>query len=348
MPGIVGLLTRMPRARAEAELSLMVEALRHETDYETGTWIDEHSGVYVGWIGRRNSVAAQMPLRNEQGDVVLVFSGEEYPDPDTVCRLKRRGHVVGPQSSSYLVHLAEEYPGFPANLNGRFQGLLTARSEGVATLFNDRYGIHRLYYHESRDAFYFAAEAKAILGVRPELRTVDPRGLGEFVACGCVLENRTLFTGVHVLPPGASWVFRQGTLERKGPYFEPREWEQQAPLDEEAYYEALREIFSRNLPRYFGGPGRIAMSLTGGLDSRMIMAWQKSAPGTLPCFSFGSLFRENHDVQVARKVAKACGQSYQVIELGHEFLARFPQYAETFGFFRCAPGPAAHLLSPAA
>ena len=29
-------------------------------------------------------------------------------------------------------------------------------------LFNDRYGMHRIYYHETKEAFYFAAEAKAI------------------------------------------------------------------------------------------------------------------------------------------------------------------------------------------
>ena len=67
-------------------------------------------------------------------------------------------------------------------------------------LFNDRYGMHRLYYHESKEAFYFAVEAKAILEVCPDLRRADPRGLGEFVACGCVLENRTLFEGIYVLP----------------------------------------------------------------------------------------------------------------------------------------------------
>ena len=45
-------------------------------------------------------------------------------------------------------------------------------------LFNDRYGMQRIYCHESKDAFYFAAEAKAILAVRPELRRMDARGLG--------------------------------------------------------------------------------------------------------------------------------------------------------------------------
>ena len=37
MPGIVGLITRMPRQRAERELYQMVETLRHESFYVTGT-----------------------------------------------------------------------------------------------------------------------------------------------------------------------------------------------------------------------------------------------------------------------------------------------------------------------
>ena len=104
-------------------------------------------------------------------------------------------------------------------MNGRFHGLLTDRSRGTATLFNDRYGMQRLYYHESKDAFYFAAEAKAILAVRPELRRMDPQGLGEFIACGAVLENRTLFQGIQVLPPASAWVFRNGSLESKRQLF---------------------------------------------------------------------------------------------------------------------------------
>ena len=178
---------------------------------------------------------------------------------------------------SYLVHLYEEEPSFPAGLNGRFHGLVVDRSRGTATLFNDRYGMQRLYYHESKDGFYFAGEAKAILAVRPELRRMDPQGLGEFVSCGAVLENRTLFAGITVLPPGSAWTFRNGAMERKAIYFHPKEWEEQETLDPESYYRDLRNAFTKNLSRYFDGPERIAMSLTGGLDTRMIMAWQKVA-----------------------------------------------------------------------
>ena len=318
----------MPREQAERELSRMVEALRHESFYVTGTWADESLGVYVGWVARKGSFSDGMPLRNERGDVVLVFSGEEFPEPGTIEHLKRKGHEIGSAGPSYLVHLYEEEPSFPAGLNGRFHGLVVDRSRGAATLFNDRYGMQRLYCHESKDSFYFAGEAKAILAVRPELRRMDPQGLGEFVSCGAVLENRTLFAGIQVLPPGSAWVFRNGALESKASYFHPKEWEEQEILDPESYYQELRNAFTKNLPRYFNGPERIAMSLTGGLDTRMIMAWQKSQPGALPCYTFGSMFRECQDVTLSRQVAAMCGQPHQVIEAGNEFLSRFAHYAE--------------------
>jgi asparagine synthase (glutamine-hydrolysing) len=318
----------MPRQWAETQLLQMLETLRHESFYVTGTWMDDSLGVYVGWVARQGSFDRCMPLRNERGDVTLVFSGEEFPEPKMIPTLRERGHAVAPEGPSYLVHRYEEEPDFPKGLNGRFHGLAADAKRGTAMIFNDRFGLQRLYYHEAKDAFYFAAEAKAILKVRPELRETDPRGLGEFISCGCVLENRTLFPGIHVLPPGAAWLFRGGALEKKAAYFEPQEWEEQEPLEQEAYYAQLRDAFVRNLPRYFNGRERVGVSLTGGLDTRIIMAWRKAPPGSLPCYTFGSMYRDNQDVSLARKVADICGQSHQVITTGKEFLAQFAHYAE--------------------
>lgn len=328
MPGIAGCITRQPRQFAEAAVRQMVEPLLHESFYVAGTWIDDSLGVYVGWVARKGSFSDPMPLRNERGDVVLAFSGEEFPEPGTAQHLKEQGHELDVDGPSYLVHLYEEDTSFPAKLNGRFHGLLADRSRGIAMLFNDRFSMHRIYYHQSNDAFYFAAEAKAILAVRPELRQMDSRGFGEFVACGAVLENRTLFEGISVLPPASAWVFQNGSLERKRSYFQPREWEEQEPLDPESYYRELRTSFARNLPRYFAGHEQIGMSLTGGLDTRMILACRKLDPGSLPCYTFGSMFRDNQDVRVARRVARVCSQPHQVITAGQKFLSHFPRYAE--------------------
>jgi asparagine synthase (glutamine-hydrolysing) len=328
MPGIVGLITKLPRAAAEQQLLAMVKCLRHEPFYNCGTWSDEEYGVYVGWVARRGSFDDGMPVCNEDGEVTLFFSGEEFPGPDLKKALRQRGHQFSNEEPSYMVHRYEDEPNFPKELNGRFHGLVADRRQGTTTLFNDRFGLQRLYYHESKDAFYFAAEAKAILKVRPELCGTDPRGLGEFVACGCVLENRTLFPGIYVLPPGSAWVFRNGALEARSSYFEPKEWEQQEALKPEEYYSQLRAAFVSNLPRYFNGRERVGVSLTGGLDTRIIMAWHKSEPNSLPCYTFGSMYRDHEDVKLARGVAKICEQSHQVITAGTEFLSQFAHYAE--------------------
>ena len=328
MPGIVGLITKKSSEWAEAQLKLMVEAVRHERFYATGVWSDRNLGLYVGWTARENSFSDGMPLRNEKDDVVLIFSGEEYPEPGTARHLKERGHGCEESGASYLVHLYEEDPQFFKNLNGRFQGLLADRARGIAILFNDRFGLQRIYFHEAEDAFYFSAEAKAILAVRPELRAAESQSLGEYIACGCVLENRTLFRDIHVLPPGSAWSFSGATLEKRGVYFDPREWEEQESLDAESFYSQLREAFTSRLPRYFNGHEKIGVSLTGGLDTRIIMAWRKAPAGSLPCYTFGSMYRENQDVYLARRVAEICGQPYQIVTVDEKVLAKFPHYAE--------------------
>lgn len=306
----------------------MVDTQLHESFYTSGTWIDEPLGVYVGWTALQNSFSDGMPVSNERGDVNLVFSGEEYPEPGTAGQLRQQGHSLNADDASYLVHLYENDPDFLVKLNGMFHGLLADRTRGTVTLFNDRYGMHRIYYHEGRNAFYFAAEAKAILAVRPELRTADPQGLGEFVACSCVLENRTIFKGIHILPGGSAWQFQNGSIEKKATYFLPREWEQQDPLEPEPFYQELRDVFSRNLPRYFNGHQNVGMTLTGGLDTRVIMAWHKSTPHSIPCYTFGGMYRDCEDVRLARKVANLRQQSHQVLTVGNEFISRFPHYAE--------------------
>lgn len=328
MPGIVGLSTKRPREEANYELSLMLATLRHHSSYVYGTWADEELGIYVAWVARSGAFDHSMPVKNERGDTILVFSGEEFPDPGIRTELKNRGHEFDDSIASYLVHRYQEESTFPASLNGRFHGLIIDRNKRSSMLFNDRYGLHRLYYHDAGNTFYFAAEAKAILAVRPQLGRISPRGLGEFLSLKCALNNRSLFDDIHVLPPASAWTLKDGSLKQRTAYFRPEEWESQPALSVEDYYQELRAVFSRRLPRYFEAHQPLAMSLTGGLDTRLIMAWQKRPAGSFPCFSFGSMYRDCQDVTMARRVAATCQQPHSVITVGSEFLSRFAEYAD--------------------
>jgi asparagine synthase (glutamine-hydrolysing) len=328
MPGIVGLITRQHRLDARSALHKMLAAICHETFYSSGTWADESLQIYVGWTALKGSFSDGMPLHNERGDVSLVFSGNEYSDPQTSLQLRRHGHTLGPAESDYLVHLYEEDPNFFQYLNGMFHGLIADRARGSVTLFNDRYGMHRLYYYQSKDAFYFATEAKAILAVCSELRTFSPTALGELVAFSCVLGNRTIFKNIDVLPAASTWTFKNGCLDRKSAYFDPEEWENQTQLGMEDFHQELRMTLLNTLPRYFGGQQKMAIAMTGGLDTRVILACHQPAPGDLPSYTIGSAFRDSQDVRLGRQIARTCQQRHEVITVGDEFLRRFPRYAE--------------------
>jgi asparagine synthase (glutamine-hydrolysing) len=319
MPGIVGFISKSPRPGAAFQLHEMLETIDHEPFYASGTLVDDTLGLQVGWTALKGSFSEKMPLYDSQKKVALVFSGEDYSYIGTeACDAEPR----------YLVDMYGKDSNFVTSLNGMFHGLIADRARGVISLFNDRYGMHRLCYHESSDRFYFASEAKAILAVCPELRVGDPRGIGEFVSCSCVLENRTIFKNIHVLPAASNWTFRNGHCESKSTYFTPSEWESQELLSEQAYYEELRSTLLRRLPYYFTGSQRLGIAMTGGLDTRVILACHPPSPGSLPSYTFGSMFRDSQDVRIGREIAGILKQPHSVIEVGNEFLREFANYAE--------------------
>jgi asparagine synthase (glutamine-hydrolysing) len=72
----------------------------------------------------------------------------------------------------------------------------------------------------------------------------------------------------------------------------------------------------------------VALSLTGGVDSRLILACAPRGPLELPCYTFGGSYRDCADVSVSREIAGICGQTHQTIPLDQEFLGQFPALAE--------------------
>ena len=178
-----------------------------------------------------------------------------------------------------------------------FTGSLPTARRDTAMLFNDRFGLQRLYYHEAKDAFYFAAEAKGDPQGPAGVALHRPARIGEFVACGCVLENRTLFpafTSFRRVSPGS---FVTERWKEKATYFEPREWEEQEPLEPEEYYAQLRDTFVQELAPLFQRAGaRGSLTHRRSRHAHHHGLAQGEARTRLPCYTFGSMYRDNQDV----------------------------------------------------
>ena len=299
----------------------MVASMRHEKHYTSGTYCNEPLGLYVGWVGHPESSCGSLPMRSEDGNWLLFFYGEHLGSD-------RRD--AGPQGSdkNAVLKLFETH-GLKAlrQLNGWFHGLLVDVRRSEIVVFSDRYGMQRLYCHGEDNATLFASEAKALLAVRPHLRKLDPRGVGEFLSCGCVLENRSLFSDVSTLPAASFRVFSGGQV-REGHYFEPGQWESQPELSVADFYQSVNEALSRAVRRCVSPTMPVGVSLTGGFDTRLIMAYLCAEQVSFPSYTFGGMYRDCFDVKIARKVAKICGFRHQVFELDSTFLQSFPRLAE--------------------
>ena len=324
MPGIVGIITSRPSAWAVPQVQSMVRTQVHEDFYTFGYWEDESLGAYVGWTAQAGAFGDHMPHIDEEAGVWMAMGGEVL---DGLAPVSGKS-ATDPTNPSLWPTVYTANHDFPASLNGMFHGVVGDRRRGCIKLFNDRYGMKRLYVHDVGDAIYFAAEAKAILAVRPETRSVNASALGEFISCGSVLGEGTLFRGIELLPRGAIWsIGRRRESVEKATYFSPSEWEAQMRLSGEQFSKELKGTFERILPKYLQSPQPIGMSLTGGLDTRLVMAAGRAKAGALPCYTYGGMLRECRDVRVARKVAQASGQTHATINISQDFLDRFAWYA---------------------
>jgi asparagine synthase (glutamine-hydrolysing) len=311
MPGFAGIF-----GSGHASLRLvgaMGSGLSRRAGDGVGSYASPDLPLHLAWVDRDASVTGVRGVWNASADIGLWLYGDVF---------------VGDRGGAdHVLRLYEERGDeFVASLDGWFSGVLVDRRRRCAWLFNDRFGVGRVYVAQTNEGLAFATQAQALLAAFPQCRRIDLGALGETFAYGCVLRDRTLFPGVSLLPCASRWSLAADGRVEPGSYFAPSEWEQQQPLPAAQFSEELRDTFCRVLPRYLNGKG-LAMSLTGGLDGRMIMAWAGAA-ANLPCYSFGGPYRDCHDVRIARAVAQTCGQTHQVIRVGADMLRDFPALAQ--------------------
>ena len=314
LTGITGIFGLGKDGENEALFSRMLASTSHGDASSMWTYANRDMGIL---FARRPVDAGQLPnlVWNKPRTIGCLISGDAF--------------IGSSDAQVELIRLYEEL-GLSAleRLNGWFSGVLIDLQHRHAILFNDRYALGRMYIHEGSCRVLFSTEAKSLLAAVPESRELDSRSLGEWLSCGGVLDNRSLFRGVSLLPPASAWIFSASGVLTKKSYFRADLWENQPVLSPSEFSQRFRETFGRVLDRYTNGSRPVAMSLTGGLDSRMIMARAHATGLKLPCYTFNGSYRDCVDVCIARRVAAACSQPHQTILVGDEFLAQFPKLAE--------------------
>jgi asparagine synthase (glutamine-hydrolysing) len=276
MCGITGIYD----SRAASEISS--DALRRMSMTQLHRGPDEgsmHLEPGVGLAHRRLAIidlaTGQQPLFNEDGSVVVVFNGEIYNYQSLIPELQALGHVFRTRSDTEVIVHAWESWGEQCveRFRGMFAFALWDRRQQTLFLARDRLGVKPLHYALLDDGtVLFGSEIKSLLAHGSLRRRIDPLAVEEYFALGYVPDPRTIYKGVHKLPPGTVLSVRRGQ-----PVPAPRAyWDMRFTLDNPMSLEdagaSLMERIRESVQLRMISEVPLGAFLSGGVDSGAVVA----------------------------------------------------------------------------
>lgn len=167
------------------------------------------------------------------------------------------------------------------------------------------------------------------LGTHPDLvavlanqsESVDPISVAEFLDRGTPTKPHTMYKAVRELEPGHVYVLKHDAIGTRVLAWAPY-WIPPAELEDEKAFDELSVEFGRSWvcsveARCEGNV--IGVLLSGGLDSRLVMA---SVPRQKRCIGLTFCDRLNREARIARKVARVYGREWQMLQRDREYVAR--------------------------
>lgn len=312
MCGISGLVYTDPRHPVDRELvRRLTTTLAHRgPDADGFFWGD---GAALGH--RRLSIidlsTGDQPIFNEDRSKVVVFNGEIYNFAEVRAELIQRGHRFATASDTEaIVHAWEEYgEACVGRLRGMFAIALWDLRRRRLLLARDRVGKKPLYYVHDGDRLLFGSELKALLGDPSVKRAVSVEALDDYLTFGAVPAPRTVYTGIHQLPPAHSLVWENGRV-RTEEYWNPT-YRSVPPRSEAAWLEQFDAIFAQAVKLRMIADVPLGAFLSGGVDSTAVvaaMAAHSERPVVTTTISFadGAFNEAPH----ARAVAQSLGTDH--------------------------------------
>ena len=155
-------------------------------------------------------------------------------------------------------------------LNGTFNIVFWNKAKKSLLLATDRYGFKPVFLHRNKKALLFSTDIDALLAAGMTGKEIDDEAIHDFLNFQFVLGNKTFFKSISVLPPGT--MIRK-TREGQS---ETRYW--QYPSAGRKRNGALPDLVAEGAhlleravqKQLAGSDARTAVTLSGGLDSRVV------------------------------------------------------------------------------
>lgn len=323
MCGIAGILD--PRGVSLDEVRRMADAIAHRGPDDATHHIEDGLGFGFRRLAIIDLVTGAQPIANEDGSVRVMLNGEIYNYRELRQDLERRGHRFRTVSDTeVLVHLYEERgPELVHDLHGMFAIAIWDRSRRRLLLARDHLGQKPLFWARRGGRLLFASEIKSILAVEPGFREVDPRALDEYLTLRVISDPRSMFAGIHKLPP-AHVLTTDGSEPAVRRYWDLRFEPKRVRSEEEALAE-LDQRLRDTVRGHLVSDVPLGAFLSGGVDSGLIAAVASQVAGEPPpTFSASVAYRGFDEAPTAARVATRLGSRHHEFTIDGDLVSLLP------------------------
>jgi len=310
MPGIVGF-TDIKNKLSIRMLENMRNLLKHENDY-----IDSKLCNFNFFY----CTNTQLPYFKNQSimnnNICLFFDGEFYNRSE----LKKKFNVTSKTDIElfYDIYTKQNSFDFLIDLDGSFTSVLFNKKKNEINLISDRFGFKPLYWSILNNNLVWSSELKGFLLHDDFKININKTAVNDFFKHGYLLNNDTWFSNVNLIPPASILTFDIKSLNINiKKYWDWNNIQSQTnKIDQRELAIEFKELFINSINKRINKNDRIGISLSGGLDSRLILAATDNTKTEINTFTFGK--KESYDLHIAKIVSKIKGVPNHSLELNEK------------------------------
>ncbi|MCH8148990.1 MAG: hypothetical protein IH987_13590, partial [Planctomycetes bacterium] len=208
-----------------------------------------------------------------------------------------------------------------AATNGPFAAAIWDGDRRRLELITDRHGMYPIYVASYRSAFLFSGQIKGIWAVGVVPTDVDPLAICLMLSTGELVSDITLFRNIRLLSAGSRTTVSASGMESEN--YWGYEFQERDDLDFSAAAQQLGGLLRRGVERICRHSSSVGVPLSGGLDSRVLLAATPD-PADVPSFTWG--VEGCRDLRYASAAADAVGSPHQSFVFDGGYLKRLAAF----------------------
>lgn len=295
MCGIVGFINTQKTEQKEPTIQKMMDKIIHRGPNSSGTYIDDHIALGFRRLSIIDLEGGTQPIYNEDGTKVIIFNGEIYDYQVLREELIAKGHQFTTEADTEVIlHGYEEYG---QDILSRLRGMFSFAIWDLETkeLFGarDHFGIKPYYYAEMNGTFMFGSEIKSFL-VHPDFnKQINKEALKPYLTFQYSALDETFFKGVHRIPEGHFFTYKQGELQIE------RYWDASFKEEDMSLEEAIDKIeaaVAESVATHAVSDVKVGSFLSSGVDSSYVTSVLR--PDHTFSIGFGDkTYNESHEAK---------------------------------------------------